>query len=106
LVKKAKANEQDKSIIEALKAAAPEWTFERINFVVGRRGAVVEDDFCDKLERHSVRAGKSDKILAAHVQRTCEAHNKVIRPYHHTIHGSSGADAMTSLQNLGEQVCV
>ena len=26
LVKKDKANEQDKSIIEALKAAAPEWT--------------------------------------------------------------------------------
>jgi len=36
-----------KSIIEALKAAAaaPEWTFEQINFVAGRHGAVVEDDF-------------------------------------------------------------
>ena len=44
-VKKNEANEQHKSIIEALRAAAPEWTFEQINFVEGRRGAVVEDDF-------------------------------------------------------------
>jgi len=35
----------NKSIIEAHKAAAPEWTFEQIDFVAGRRGAVVEDDF-------------------------------------------------------------
>jgi len=40
--------------------------------VEGRRGAVVEDDFCNKLERLSVQAGKKDKILAAHVQRICE----------------------------------
>jgi predicted transcriptional regulator len=39
-------------------------TFEQINFVAGRRGAVVEDDFYDKLERLSVQAGKKDKILA------------------------------------------
>jgi len=40
-------NEQHKSlsIIEALKAAALEWTFEPINFVAGSRGAVVEDNF-------------------------------------------------------------
>ena len=36
-----KANEQHKSIIEALKAAALEWTFEQIIFVAGRRGVVV-----------------------------------------------------------------
>jgi len=40
-------NEQHKSIIEALKVAAPEWTFEQIDFVAGRRGKVVEDNFCD-----------------------------------------------------------
>jgi len=39
-VKEDEANEQHKSIIEALKAAALEWTFEQINFVAGRRGAV------------------------------------------------------------------
>jgi len=38
------ANEQHKSIIEALRAAAPEWTSEQFNFVAGRHGAVVEDD--------------------------------------------------------------
>jgi len=37
-VKEDEAKEQHKSIIEALKAAAPEWTFEHINFVAGRRG--------------------------------------------------------------------
>jgi len=36
-VKEDEANEQYKSIIEALKAAAPEWTFEQINFVAGRQ---------------------------------------------------------------------
>jgi len=29
-------SKQNKNIIEALKAAAPEWTFEQINFVAGR----------------------------------------------------------------------
>ena len=61
-VKEHEANEQHKSIIEALKAAASEWTFEQINFVEGRRGAVVEDNFYNKLERLSVQAGKRDDI--------------------------------------------
>ena len=56
-------NEQNRSIIEALKAAAQEWTFEQINFVAGRRGAVVEDDFYNKLKKLNVQAGKRDKIL-------------------------------------------
>ena len=43
----------------------------KINFVAGRRGAVVEDDFYNNLERLSVQAGKKDKILATHVQRIC-----------------------------------
>ena len=34
-MKDAEANEQHKSIIGALKVAAPEWEFEQINFVVG-----------------------------------------------------------------------
>ena len=50
-VKEDEANEQHKSIIKTLKAAAPEWTFEQINFVAGRRTAVVEDDFYNKLEK-------------------------------------------------------
>jgi len=41
-VKEDETNEQHRSIIEALRAAAPEWTFEQINFVARRRGAVVE----------------------------------------------------------------
>jgi len=40
VVKEDEANERHKSIIEALRAAAPEWTFEQIKFVAGRRGAV------------------------------------------------------------------
>ena len=100
------ANEQHRSIIEALRAAAPEWTFEQINFVAGRRGAVVEDDFYNKLEKLNVQAGKRDKMLLAHVQRICEAHDTVVRSYYQQIHGSSGADATTSMENIGEQVCV
>ena len=48
-VKQAEANEQHKSIIGALKTAAPKWEFEQINFVVGNRGSVVESDFYTKL---------------------------------------------------------
>jgi len=44
--------------------------------VVGRRSAVVEDDFYNKLEMLTVQAGKKDKILATHVQRICEAHDQ------------------------------
>jgi len=105
-VKEDEDNEQHKSIIEALKVAAPEWTFEQINFVAGRRGAVVEDDFYNKLEKLNVQAGKKDKRMLAHVQHICEAHDTVIRPYYQQKHGSSGADATTSMQNIGEQVYV
>ena len=100
------ANEQQRSIIQALKADAPEWTFEQINFVAGRRGAVVEDDFYNKLDTLNVQAGEKDKILLAHVQRICEAHDSVMRSYYQQIHGSSGADATTLMENIGEQVYV
>ena len=105
-VKEDEVNKQHKSIVEALKVAAPEWTFEQINFVAGRCDAVVEDDFYNKLEKLNVQAGKRDKILSAHVQRICEAHDTVMRSYYQQIHGSSGADATTSMENIGEQVYV
>jgi len=89
-VKEHEANEQHKSIIEALKAAAPEWTLEQMNFVAGRRGAVEEDDFYNKLERLNVQAGKKDKIVAAHMQRICEVHDTVMRSYYLQILGRLG----------------
>ena len=101
---KLEANEQHKSIIKALKAAAPEFTFEQINFVSGWRCAVVEDNFYNKLRRLNVQTGKKDKILVAHVQRICEAQDTVIRSYYQQIHGSSGADATTIMDNIGGQV--
>ena len=68
--------------------------------------AVVEDHFYNKLERLHVQAGEKYKILAAHVQRICEAHDAVMRSYYQQMHGSSGADATTSMENIGEQVYV
>jgi len=70
--------------------------------VAGRCGAVLEDDFYNKLEKLNVQAGKRDKILAAHVQRICEAHDTVMRSCYQQIHGSSRADTMTSVENIGE----
>jgi len=35
--------------------------------MAGRRGAVVEDDFYNKLKRLNVQAGKKDKIVVRHV---------------------------------------
>ena len=103
-VKEDEANEKHKGIIEVLKAAAPEWTIEQTNFMAEMRGAVVEDDIYNKLERLSVQAGKKDNILAAHVQRICEAHDTVLRSYYQQIHGSSGADATTSMENMSCRV--
>ena len=40
-MKETEANKQHKSIIGALKAAAPKWEFEQINFVVGYSGPVL-----------------------------------------------------------------
>ena len=100
----------DNSVRDAIRrgVANKECTFEQINFVAGRRGAVVEDDFYNKLrvERLNVQAGKKEKILAAHVQRICEVHHTVKRSYYQQMHKSSGADATTSMENIGEQVCV
>ena len=53
-MKEDEPNEQHRSILQALKVAAPEWTFEQINFVAGRRGAVVENDFYKKCSKGSV----------------------------------------------------
>ena len=86
--------------------AALEWTFEQINFVAGRRGAVVEDAFYNKLDKLKAQAGKRDKIILAHLQRICEAHDTVMRSYFQQIHGSSRADTTTSMENDGEQMCV
>jgi len=60
-VKKAEANEQHKSIIDALRAAALKWEFEQINFVVGNRGSIVESAFCIKLKPLDVQALKERK---------------------------------------------
>jgi len=38
-VKEEEANEQHKSIISALRVAAPKWEFEQIYFVVGNCGS-------------------------------------------------------------------
>jgi len=49
-VKEAEANEQHKSIISALKSAAPKWEFEQIEFVVGNCGSVFGKDVYTKLK--------------------------------------------------------
>ena len=66
----------------------------------------MEDDFYNKLEKLNVQAGKRDKLLLAHVQRICEAHDTVMRSYYQQNHGSSGADATMSMENIGQQVYV
>ena len=62
-MKGAEANEQHKSIISVLKAAALEWEFEQINFVVGDHGLVVESSFYTKLKKLDIQEGKEDKIF-------------------------------------------
>ena len=77
-MKDAEANEQHQSIISALKAAAPEWEFEQIDFVVDNRGSVVKSDFYAKLKKLDIQEGKTDKLFADPVTQVCKAHNRVI----------------------------
>ena len=77
-MKEAEANEQHKSIIDALRAAAPKWDFEQINLVMGNHRSVVESDFYTKLKKIDVQEGKKDKLFADHVTQVCEAHDRVI----------------------------
>jgi len=100
-VKEEEANEQHKSIIGALKAAAPKWEFEQINFVVGNRGSVVESDFYTKLKKLDVQEGKKDKLFADHVTQVCEAHNQVIVSFLQQVQGGTRPTTEGSRENMG-----
>jgi len=105
-VKEAEADEQHKSIIGALKAAAPKWEFEQINFVVGNRGSVVESDFYTKLKKLDVQEGKKDKLFADHVTQVCEAHNRVIVSFLQQVQGGTRPTTEGSRKNIGHNVHV
>jgi len=105
-VKDAEANEQHKSIICALKAAAPEWEFEQINFVVGNRGSVVESNFYTKLKKLDVQERKKDKLFADHMTQVCEAHNRVIASFLQQVQGGMRHTTKGSRENIGHNVHV
>jgi len=100
-VKDAEANEKHKSIISALKAAAPEWEFEQIKFVVGNRGSVVESDFYTKLKKLDIQEGKKDKLCADHVTQVCEAHNRVIVSFLQQVQGGTRPTTEELRENIG-----
>jgi len=85
-VKEAEANDQHKG---ALKATAPKWEFEQINFVMSNRGSVVESDFYTKLKKLDVHQGKKDKLFADYVRRVCEVHNRVIVSFLQQVQGGT-----------------
>jgi len=103
-VKEAAANEQHSSIIEVLRAVADGWAVEQVNVIVGNRGSVMEGDVYEKLEKLDVQAGKKDKSFSDHVTQVCEVHNRVILSYLQQIHGSLGADAKGSRNDIGQNV--
>ena len=88
-VEKAEAKEQHKSIVGALKAAAPKWEFEQINFVVGNCDLVVGSDFYTKLKKLDVQEGKKDKLFADHMTQVCEARNRVIVSFLQQVQGGT-----------------
>jgi len=95
-----------KSIIGALKAAAPEWKFEHINFVVGNRGSVVESDYYTKLKKLDIQEGKKDKLFVDHVTQVCEAHNRVIVSFFQQVQGGTRPTTEGSRENIGPSVHV
>ena len=105
-VKDAEANEQHKSIIGALKVAAPEWEFEQINFVVGDRGSVVESNFYTKLKKFDIQEGKNYKLFADHVTQVCEVHNPVIVSFLQQVQGGTRPTPERSREKIGHNVHV
>jgi len=105
-VKDAEANEQHQSLIGALKAAAPEWEFEQINFVVDNRGSVVESDFYTKLKKLDVQEGENDKLFADHVTQVYEAHNRVIVSFLQQVQEGIRLTTEGSRENIGHNVHV
>ena len=63
-MKEAEANEQHKSIIGALTAAALTWVFEQtqINLVVGNHAYVVESDFYIKRQKLDIQKRKKNRL--------------------------------------------
>jgi len=105
-VKDAEADEQRKSIIGALKAAAPEWEFEQINFVVGNRGSVVESDFYTKLKNLDIQGGKKDKLFADHVTQVYKVHNRMIVSFLQQVQGGTRPCTEGSRENIGRNAHV
>jgi len=103
-VKDAEANEQHKSIISALKAAASEWEFEQINFVAGNRRLAVESDFYTKLKKLDIQVWKKDKLFADHVTQVCGAHNWVIVSFLQQVQGGTRPTTEGSRENIGHNV--
>ena len=105
-VKDEEAHEQHKSIIGALKAAALWWEFEQIDFVVGNRRSVVENDFYTKLKKLDIQEGKKDKLFADHVTQVCEAHNRVIVFFLQQVQGGTRPTTEGSRENIRHSVQV
>ena len=104
-MKEAEANEQHKSIIVALKAAAPKWEFEQIIFVVGNRGSVVESDFYTKLKKLDVQEGKKDKLSTDHGTQVREAHHQVIMSFLQQVQGGARPTTEGSRENRDRVQC-
>jgi len=100
-VEKAEANEQYKSIISALRAAAPKWKCEQINFVVGNCRLVVDSNMLNKLDSQE---GKKDKKITDHVTQVCQAHNRVIVSCLQQVQGLRFASSTTEGSTRGEQL--
>ena len=95
-----------KALFGALKATAPEWEFEQINFVVGNRGSVVESDFYTKLKKLDMQEGKKDKLFADHVTQVCQANNRVIVSFLQEVQGGTRPTTEGSRVNIGHNVHV
>ena len=105
-VKDAESNEQHKSVIGALKTAAPEWEFEQIKFVVGNRGSVVESDYYTKLKKLDLQERKKKRLIMDHLTQVCEAHDRVIVFFLQQVQGFARPTTEGSKENIGLNVHV
>jgi len=90
--------------IGALRAAAPNWEFEHINFVVGNRGS----DFYTKLIKLDVQKRKKDKLelFADHVTQVCKVHDRVILSFLQQVQELGKPTKKEKRENTGHSVHV
>jgi len=99
-------NDQHKSIIGALRAAALNWEYGRLTLWWVTTDGLLKATFYTKLKKLHVKEGKKDKLFADHVTQVCEVHHRAILFFYQQVQGFARPITQGSTENTGHNVHV